>query len=329
MTPAFSLSVGGSDITALVADRLVSITVVDEAGFESDRLSLTLDNRDLRIAPPAKGRMLELSLGYQDAQQRIGTFVADEVESEFSAEGRRLRIKAKAADMTAGLKEERIQSWGLQPIGAIVGEIAARHGLRPVVGAGLADVVPVTAPYGSIEQIREPDMDFLSRLAEQLDAVAKPASGTYLFVSRGDARAANGRPLTSHALPEADVSGYAASAPDRPKFASVEASYIDVPFEGTRTAIVGAGNGPVHRMNRIFGSEDAATRAAEDRRRVLQRNEASLRIDMPGRADIFAEDALVFQTPDPLAAGRWVVERVEHRLARTFRTTLTCGVPNA
>jgi phage protein D len=72
--------------------------------------------------------------------------------------------------------------------------IAAEHGLKPLVSAGLAKIkLPIT------HQIEESDLNLLTRLAKDYDAVARPAGGYLLFVLRGKSLDANGNPLqTNH-----------------------------------------------------------------------------------------------------------------------------------
>ncbi len=65
MTPAFRIVVDGDDRTAVIADRLISILVMDEDGTKADRVEIELDNRDGKIAFPAAEARLEVSLGFK------------------------------------------------------------------------------------------------------------------------------------------------------------------------------------------------------------------------------------------------------------------------
>ena len=66
MKPVFKVLANGQDITALLADRLESLQVVDKAGLDSDELTITLDDRDGAVGLPARGAVLEVSLGYAE-----------------------------------------------------------------------------------------------------------------------------------------------------------------------------------------------------------------------------------------------------------------------
>ena len=79
MTPIYSITVDGGDITAKVADRLISLRITDEAGIKSDTVSLTLDNRDNAVAVPRHGVIMKVSLGYAETDMIfMGAYTVDE-----------------------------------------------------------------------------------------------------------------------------------------------------------------------------------------------------------------------------------------------------------
>ena len=51
MAPDFMLSVNSKDVTANIRDRLISLTLTDNRGFEADQLDLELDDADGLLAP--------------------------------------------------------------------------------------------------------------------------------------------------------------------------------------------------------------------------------------------------------------------------------------
>ena len=53
--PAFTLVVGGIDITLKIQDRLESLTLTDNRGLEADQLDITLDDHDNALALPSRG----------------------------------------------------------------------------------------------------------------------------------------------------------------------------------------------------------------------------------------------------------------------------------
>ncbi|RTM42616.1 phage late control D family protein, partial [Enterobacter hormaechei subsp. xiangfangensis] len=46
IAPAFMLTLDGDDITQNFSDRLISLTMTDNRGFEADQLDIELDDTD-------------------------------------------------------------------------------------------------------------------------------------------------------------------------------------------------------------------------------------------------------------------------------------------
>jgi len=137
--PAFSLSADGRDITAQIQRNLISLTLTDKSGNESDRLAISIAAPDMPL--PSKGAVLRLSLGFGDALVSKGAFVVDEVT--VSGPPRQIQIVAKAAPMdgakqTAQLQTQKTRSWDDVSLGDLVRTVAADHGLVPKVSGALA-----------------------------------------------------------------------------------------------------------------------------------------------------------------------------------------------
>lgn len=58
MTPDFKVIAAGINITPQIRDRLLSLTIMDEAGLKSDSVEITLDDRDGLIELPIPGAPL-------------------------------------------------------------------------------------------------------------------------------------------------------------------------------------------------------------------------------------------------------------------------------
>lgn len=64
-TPAFSISIEGRDITTVLDNRLIGLTLTDNRGFEADQLDLELDDADGKIVLPRRGAVITLALGWK------------------------------------------------------------------------------------------------------------------------------------------------------------------------------------------------------------------------------------------------------------------------
>jgi len=306
--PVFTVAADNRDITAKIADRLVSLRVTDEAGVRSDTCVVALDNGDGAIVPPKTGAELAVGLGYEETGiVRLGVFTVGEVE--LSAPPRTLTIRAHAAKMAGALKAERTRSFEGRTLGDIVRAIAAEHGYEPKITDDLAAVDP-----GHLDQIAESDMHFLTRLAKDRGAVAKFAHGFLLFAPQGEAKAVSGKALTPIRIRGGDVAGYTYTTADRASYASVEAVWRDV--SANRERIVAAGSGkPVKRLRRVYPNAETAGAAAEAKLARLTRGKVSLNLQLPGRATASAEAPLRLDGLHPeIDAVPWVVDRAVHDL---------------
>ena len=58
--PDFRLTVNAKDVTANLRDRLLSLTLTDNRGFEADQLDIELDDADGQLALPVRGAVVKL-----------------------------------------------------------------------------------------------------------------------------------------------------------------------------------------------------------------------------------------------------------------------------
>lgn len=317
MTPAFRITHGNTDITALITDRLMSLRITDEAGVTSDQFDLAIDNRDSAVAIPETGAELVVAMGYAGQPlYELGKYTIDEVES--SGLPRTLSLHGKAADMKATLKSQKKRNWEKTTLGEIVESVAREHGLTPKVSQRFRD-----ESIDHLVQVYESDLNILTRLAEQYGAVMKPAGGYLLFVERGAGVTADGTPLPTMAIVPTDTlggDGWRTSIHERQFYARVGAHWGN--RREAKTQYVYAGNGdPVMYIRHPYKSERDALAAADAKLRQLQRGRTSLSLNLHGRPAICAEMPLILSGFDVITDGEWIVTRAEHLLDSGGLTT--------
>ncbi|PYD23934.1 MULTISPECIES: phage late control D family protein, partial [Pseudomonas syringae group] len=98
MKPIFRIVADGTDITALINDRLIQLRTTDKPDMDSDEFELRIDDRDGAVALPSRGADVEVYLGY-DGQKltKIGLYTIDEIE--VSGPPDTMVIKGKASSM--------------------------------------------------------------------------------------------------------------------------------------------------------------------------------------------------------------------------------------
>jgi phage protein D len=192
MKPIYKIISNGMEID--LGKHLISLSCHDESGIMSDSCEIVLDDAGSVIAVPATGANISVYLGYEDiGLSHIGSYIVNEIS--ISGTPSRISIKAHAADFKSTLKEKISGSFSGQTIGSLVNSIASKHGLIPKVSGALADVV-----IDHIDQTNESDMHFLTRLAGNYGAIAKPANGNLIFALKGMAKSVSGLDLGTTTL---------------------------------------------------------------------------------------------------------------------------------
>ena len=311
MKPDFRIVIDGhQDVTDLVRDRFISLSVTDEAGRQSDSVELRLDDRKSAIDLPRKGAKMKVFLGYggQDYTE-TGEYTVDEIA--LAGPPSTVAIRARGADFRAELKAQKTRSWDDVTLGDLVGRIASDHGLKPRVGSALRSV---RIPH--LDQTEESDLNLLTRLARDHDAVAKPAGGYLLFVPQGGAESATGRPMPVIDVRPEDVSSWEATLADRGEYRSARARWHDPEkaLEDIETA--GSGN-PAYTLQGAYASAGEAREAARAKLAALLRGTARLTLALsPGNPVVAAEAKLRLSRFRDGVDGSWTCRRVVHRLDR-------------
>lgn len=178
MTPDFKVVAAGVNITPQIRDRLLSLTVTDEAGLKSDSVEITLDDRDGLIELPAPGAPMLVFLGYRETGLiPMGLFTFDEVT--VTSPPATLTIRAKAADLGGSIKDQKTRSWDNMTIGDIIATIANEHGLTPKVAERFQPVL-----IEHIDQTEESDIGFLDRMGRDHDALVSVKGGRFCSWAR-------------------------------------------------------------------------------------------------------------------------------------------------
>lgn len=323
MIPAFRIEADGEDATGPISDRLISLTVTDEDGQIADRLEITLDDRDGRIAFPQIEAVLELWLGFKGrALSYIGRYQIDGVAGEGGPDT--MIIRAAAIDLKSPIRAPRTRAWEDKSLSEIVETIAGEADLEPVVSDSIA---ATRWPY--LAQTAESDLNFLTRIAAQLDATAKAAAGRLLVAKRGEDRTPAGDPVEAVSIARDRLRpGWRWELGKREDYGSVEAEWSDT-AGGQLRKVVRGDEDPRRKLRHVYSTEDEATRAAEAELSMAGR--APLRIDatLAGfEPALFAGGKLDLRGLRAPLAGEWHIDQVTHQLSDGLTTSLRARKPH-
>ena len=324
MQPAFKITVNGSDITDKVADRLVQLAVTDEAGVNSDRFELRIDDRDQRLSIPPTRATVSVQIGYAGGTLvDKGTFVIEDIE--LTGPDRTMTMRGTSVGASRGSGASRIVAWHDTTFGKIAASIAKRHGWKLSMNKELE-----VAEIDHVDQ-RENDLQFLSRLAAERDAVAKVTNGRLVINPHGTGQRVSGGDIPSVVINAGDVTDWAMTLAERGNYDGVKATYYDLKT-GTRGDVVdGEDADNTTTMPHTYKTKAQAESAAKARRKALKRNRNTFAIyNMPGDPTLRAEVKLQAVGFRAGVDGEWLVTRVAHRITNSgYTCAVDCENPQS
>ena len=334
MQPVFRIYADSVEITTAIRDRLIELTVTDEAGIQSDELKLTLDDRrreDGAIAQlPRIGTVLTVSIGYAESSLvSLGQFIVDEVE--IRSPPATLTVSAKASDMVGPFRSPKTRSWDEITLGQLVEAIAGEHRYTPKVDP---DLGRIAVPH--LDQTEESDMALLTRLAAKHDAVAKPVAGFLVLARQGSAKTITGQALPTITMAPSDLAEWRyrhsarkpggsgttkdANAQTPPVTATGGTLAYWWDFEKGERREVTTGQPPFEEIRYVHATEAEAKAAAATKKNKGERGQGELSCSLPGDPRLAAEGRLSI-TLRPGIPTEWRIKRVEHRLGNQGYTT--------
>ncbi len=335
-TPSFSIRMGGKVLKEL-SERVISIGLTDNRGFEADQLTLELDDSTGDIALPGRGVELSLWLGWTgEALVFKGVYTVDEVTHAGPPD--RITVTARSADFREEFNVKREVSWHDVTVERVVSAIASRYDLKAQISDMLMNI-----EIDHADQTQESDISFLTRMAEMLGAIATVKNGSLLFIVPGGGFTASGKPIPSIEITRSSGDRHRFRIADRDAYTGVRAYWLDLNFgkkkkvsvrrrASTKKAdksssregdyIEGA-DGNVFIMRKTFQNEDAARRAAAAKWQQLQRGAAEFSISLArGRAELYPEmHATVTGFKPDIDVQDWIISKVQHDVDSNGFTT--------
>ncbi|SFU19247.1 hypothetical protein SAMN05192562_11063 [Kosakonia arachidis] len=312
------------DITARLAPRLVALTVTDNRGFEADTLILTLDDSDGKIEMPERNALVNVSIGRQGSVlTNMGSFFIDQVTHRGTPD--QLVITGRSVDFRNDMNTPKERSWHDTTLGEIVKDIAWRNSLSASVSPELAGI-----KIAHIDQSKESDIAFLTRLAIRNGAEIAVKSGVLIFLVPGKC-VRGGKAVSTVTISRSDGDSHTFDLTDRTTYGSIIARWQDTKTPqkqvkqvkltrksaGTQQASTDYLAGSIENVSilqNMFASKDEAIRAAEAEWLQRQRNAAIFSLTLAqGRADIAPETPIRLSGfKDVINKTPWVIKKLTH-----------------
>lgn len=321
MIPNYRILADDKDVTESIRGQAFQLRVTDKEGVEADEVELTVTDPGGRVVLPRRGVVIRPAMGWLGKPLvEKGSFTVDEVEH--SGPPDQVRIKGRGSSMTSKLAEAREASYHEKTVGEILQAIAARHDLKPAIDGQLAGI---KIPH--IDQTRESDMHFVTRLALDLDAIGTIKDGRLVFVPAGAGTGATGQKLPTATITRTAKIRHSFTVKDRDAGAtSAKAQFRDLAGAETKNAEVSGGtgaDGQTLTLKRVYPTEEEATVAAIMALKAANRKHAEISLELAvGRPELIAGQPLTLEGWRPEIDGiEWTIEEVAHSLTDQALTT--------
>jgi len=317
--------------------RILSISIDDNPGYQSDTASLTINMHGLSIDElPKSGQKVSIYLGWKEVGlYDMGRFTLG--KTKVSYHPKRVTITALAspfnADPGTEAKLRRSETYAQTTINEIVKACASRLKLTPRVHPELQSIV-----VEHEDQVNETDLSFLQRIENKYDAVVKPIDGLLIFSKRGQLKNLSGKtyPPVELALvsPNTQSSPHNAfqmvefDIPERVQFRGVTADWYDE--ENAKIIKLEKGKEPFKQIPGRFKGPKEAFDQIESELKRIKRNGIHTNFQVAGNPEIQAEGAIVLSGFDEdRLNGAYSADKVNHSMVagQSFKTTVTASVP--
>ncbi|WP_442908954.1 phage late control D family protein [Halopseudomonas sp.] len=308
-SPAFRMAVDGQDITPKINNRLISLTLTDNRGLEADQLDITLSDHDGLLSIPPRRALVDLWLGWSDTGLVYkGSYTVDEVEHSGTPDV--LSIRARSADLRAGLTRKRERSWHQVDLADIINTVATAYSLSPVIDIVLGGIL---VPH--LDQTDESDANLLTRVAQEHDAIASVKAGHLLLMPIGGSKTASGINLPHISYTRLDGDGHRWLAADRNTYTGVRAYYYNPNSAERLEAIIGTDDN-IKTLRHVYTDQQSALQAVRSEWRRLQRGTSTLSYNLArGRADLIPEMTYSLSGIKPeISEVVWLCSKVTHNL---------------
>lgn len=319
-TPMISIEVNGREVAAGFYGRLIKATLSDQAGQESDKLTFELDDADNAIIVPPPKATIMVALGYKETGLvPKGTFEMQPVAFKGEADaGETLTIQANAADLKRKLKGKGRESFSNKTVKDIADTIAKRNGMTAHVDAVIAGF-----KFDFRARVDVSEIDFLTTLGDELDAVVKPMGDKLVISRKGAASSVTGKALPPILIEKSDCESWEVTPDGRAEYATVKAAWIDQKTGKRETEEAKTGlQGPETVLRSPYPSKELAQKAAQAEARRLTRQSGSGNFKLYGRPEAQAEaDVIAGSSFRKEIAGAWRADSVEHAFESSGFTT--------
>ncbi|MFW6765000.1 DNA primase [Acinetobacter pittii] len=325
--PIYRLEVDGNDISPLVVDRLISLSIKDNRGLVVDSVDIDLDDSDGQLEIPPEGAIIQVWIGWSNTGLvDKGKYKVESVTHRGAPDV--LSISAFSNDVSEGLKQKRERSFSNKTIQVIFETVGAEYALKTIVHDTLANRV-----ISYIAQ-NESDANLITRIADEHDAIATVKNGHLILLPRGTSQTVSGLPLPTAQIFRSDGDGHnytTGTGTDR--ITGVKAFYYDAGKSKKLYVVIGDNEENLKEIRYVHRDKKTAELACQAEFNRCKRSSQKLSYTFAfGQPELIPEQEFVFTGLKPQIDDIvWLGTNVTHNLTEGGFTTsveLEVQLPN-
>ncbi|MDC5016675.1 contractile injection system protein, VgrG/Pvc8 family [Acinetobacter baumannii] len=325
--PIYRLEVDGNDISPLVVDRLISLSIKDNRGLVVDSVDIDLDDSDGQLEIPPEGAIIQVWIGWSNTGLvDKGKYKVESVTHRGAPDV--LSISAFSNDVSEGLKQKRERSFSNKTIQVIFETVGTEYALKTIVHDTLANRV-----ISYIAQ-NESDANLITRIADEHDAIATVKNGHLILLPRGASQTVSGLPLPTAQIFRSDGDGHnytTGTGTDR--ITGVKAFYYDAGKSKKLYVVIGDNEENLKEIRYVHRDKKTAELACQAEFNRCKRSSQKLSYTFAfGQPNLIPEQEFVFTGLKPQIDDIvWLGTNVTHNLTDNGFTTsveLEVQLPN-
>lgn len=204
-----------------IKSRLISLSLTDNIGFESDTLTLELDDSDGKLVMPEKGVNIGISLGWKNKPLvSKGIYIVDKITYQGSPD--KLIITANSMNFRGAFNSPREESYKNTTLGNLAKTIAVRNELSLSISEKLEQLA-----LKDIIQSNQSDSELLFQLGRNNNFTVTVKNGVLALFEGGFGTSVSGKPMGTKTLERQDCSSFTFKVTERKSQPVVIAKWHD------------------------------------------------------------------------------------------------------
>ena len=338
------------DITKKFDNRLISMTYVDNNGFQADTINIVIDDSDQKVNLPTRGAKLEITLGWKADNKK--TTLNDQEAVIFDANIKNvftikqvthsgtpdvITIQGDSADDLRKLNDEVLEkSYHDLTLVDIIAIIAKRRNL-----SYRCDKLLGSKYISHIDQTKETDSSFLTRLVNDYGGGVTVKNDILIAFNKGQGITVNGKKIppakikrqsgNSHSYTIIDSQYQGVKAywhsyrhPTKKPYKiiykeQIEKSKTHVEVVDKKKAEKEEKKGKIKELRYVYANEKSAIEAAKSELKKIEQGIAQFKLKLAlGRPDLFTEMPVEVDGFKPeINSTKWTIAKCSHSLNKS------------